>query len=221
LKILKQTINSYEGTYSLGYDKSYPSIELIRIEKIFFNEKGHVLDFGCGPGTNGIHFLKNGYKVTFCDISINALKKVREKIKKNKLKKNFKIINLVKNQKFFKEKLNTFDYIICLSVLNNFKNKKTAQFYLSQFHKLLKKNGKLIVDSNLKDNHNYKIVNKRKNIYTTNPKNNFNLKMFFPKKKEFIGMIKNNGFRIDDVGYLNFKIFSTFEKEIIISATKL
>ena len=182
---------------------------------------GHVLDFGCGPGTNGIHFLKNGYKVTFCDISINALKKVREKIKKNKLKKNFKIINLVKNQKFFKEKLNTFDYIICLSVLNNFKNKKTAQFYLSQFHKLLKKNGKLIVDSNLKDNHNYKIVNKRKNIYTTNPKNNFNLKMFFPKKKEFIGMIKNNGFRIDDVGYLNFKIFSTFEKEIIISATKL
>ncbi len=221
MKILKQTINSYEGTYSLGYDKSYPSIELIRIEKIFFNEKGHVLDFGCGPGTNGIHFLKNGYKVTFCDISINALKKVREKIKKNKLKKNFKIINLVKNQKFFKEKLNTFDYIICLSVLNNFKNKKTAQFYLSQFHKLLKKNGKLIVDSNLKDNHNYKIVNKRKNIYTTNPKNNFNLKMFFPKKKEFIGMIKNNGFRIDDVGYLNFKIFSTFEKEIIISATKL
>ena len=45
--------------------------------------------------------------------------------------------------------------------------------------------------------------------------------MFFPKKKEFINMIKNNGFRVDDVGFLNFKIFSTFEKEIIISATKL
>ena len=221
MQILKQTINSYEDTYKSGYDKSYPSIELVRIEKIFFKKKGLVLDFGCGPGTNGIHFLKKGYKVTFCDISINALKKVKEKIKKSKLRKNFEIINLIKDQKFFKEKLNTFDYIICLSVLNNFKNKKTAQFYLNQFNKLLKKNGKLIVDSNLKDKHNYKIVSKEKNLYTTNPKNNFNLKMFFPEKKEFINMVKDNGFKIDDVGFSNFKIFSTFEKEIIISATKI
>ena len=49
-----------------------------------------MLDFGCGPGTNGIHFLKKGYKVTFCDISINALKKVKEKIKKSKLRKTLK-----------------------------------------------------------------------------------------------------------------------------------
>ena len=100
MQILKQTINSYEDTYKSGYDKSYPSIELVRFEKIFFKKKGLVLDFGCGPGTNGIHFLKKGYKVTFCDISINALKKVKEKIKKSKLRKNFEIINLIKDQKF-------------------------------------------------------------------------------------------------------------------------
>ena len=45
--------------------------------------------------------------------------------------------------------------------------------------------------------------------------------MFFPEKKEFINMVKDNGFKIDDVGFSNFKIFSTFEKEIIISATKI
>ena len=44
--------------------------------------------------------------------------------------------------------------------------------------------------------------------------------MFFPEKKEFINMVKDNGFKIDD-GFSNFKIFSTFEKEIIISAIKL
>lgn len=221
MKILKQTINSYENTYKSGYDKEYPSIELVRIEKIFLKKKGHILDFGCGPGTNGIHFLNNGYEVTFCDISNTALKKVKEKIKKKKVKKNFKIINLIKNKFFFKKKINTFDYIICFSVLNNFKDKKNALFYLNQFHKLLKKDGKLIIDSNLKNNHNYKIVNKKKNIYTTNPKNNFNLQMFFPKKKEFINMITKSGFRVDDVGFLNFKIFNTFEKEVIISATKI
>jgi cyclopropane fatty-acyl-phospholipid synthase-like methyltransferase len=221
LKILKQTIESYEETYRQGYDKSYPSIELVRIENFFLKEKGHVLDFGCGPGTNGIHFLKNDHNVTFCDISGHALKKVKEKIKKEKIKKKFKLINLVTNQDFFKKNIDTFDYIICLSVLNNFKDKKAAKFYLNQFHKLLKKNGKLIIDSNLRDNHNYKVVNKKKNIYTTNPKNNFNLRMFFPQKKEFILMVKKSGFKIDDIGYLNFKIFNSFEKELIISATKL
>ena len=221
MKILKQTINSYENTYKSGYDKEYPSLEIVRIGKIFLKKRGHILDFGCGPGTNGIHFLKNGYQVTFCDISKTALQKVKEKIKKKKIKKNFKIVNLIKNKLFFKKTINSFDYIICFSVLNNFKDKKTALFYLNKFHKSLKKNGKLIVDSNLKDNHNYKIVNNKKNIYTTNPKNNFNLQMFFPRKKEFINMIIKNGFRVDDIGYSNFKIFNTFEKEVIISATKL
>jgi len=45
--------------------------------------------------------------------------------------------------------------------------------------------------------------------------------MFFPQKKEFILMVKKSGFKIDDIGYLNFKIFNSFEKELIISATKL
>ncbi len=44
--------------------------------------------------------------------------------------------------------------------------------------------------------------------------------MFFPKKKEFVNMIKSSGFVINDVGLSSFKVFSTFEKEIIVSATK-
>ena len=78
MKISKKTKNSYETTYKDGYDKDYPSIELVRLEKLFFNQKkGKALDFGCGPGTNGLHLLKKGYHVTFCDISDSALKKVR------------------------------------------------------------------------------------------------------------------------------------------------
>ena len=29
----QNTINAYEKTYAEGYDKSYPSLELVRIEK--------------------------------------------------------------------------------------------------------------------------------------------------------------------------------------------
>ena len=36
MKISKKTKNSYETTYKDGYDKEYPSIELVRLEKLFF-----------------------------------------------------------------------------------------------------------------------------------------------------------------------------------------
>ena len=157
MKILGRTKNSYDLTYKDGYNKGYPSLEVVRLEGLFFkNKKGSVLDFGCGPGTNGIHFLKKGYKVTFCDISDIALKLVRKKIKDNKIKKNFKIVNLFKNNYFFNKKTNTYDYIICFSVFNNFGTKKIADEYLKMFYKILKKDGKLIIDANLINKNNYK-----------------------------------------------------------------
>ena len=220
MSILKSTVKSYESTYKSGYDKDYPSLELVRIEKIFFKEKGKVLDFGCGPGTNGIHLLKKGYDITFCDISQLALKKVKKKLKNIKIKSKFKILNLTKNKKFFSLNKNKYDYVICLSVLNNFQSKKVTQEYLKKFYKILKPRGKLVVDSNLVNQHNYKLINKRKSLFSTNQNNNYTLKMFFPKKKEFLKLVKLSGFEINDIGLSNFKIFNTFEKEVIISATK-
>ena len=196
MKLIDQTKKSYEYTYANGYDKSYPSLEVVRLENLFFNNlKGSVLDFGCGPGTNGIHFLKKGYKVTFCDISENALK-------------------------FLKTKKKLFDYIICFSVFNNLGDQKNAEQYVKFFYDILKYNGKIIIDSNLKGKHNYKLVNRKKNLYTTNPNNNFKLKMYFPTRSVFIKIIKRNGFKINDIGRAMFKIFNTKEDEIIISATK-
>ena len=46
--------------------------------------------------------------------------------------------------------------------------------------------------------------------------------MFFPKSvKKFAKLVKNSGFKINDIGKANFKVFSSFENEIIISATKI
>ena len=106
MKIPKLTKNSYEKTYKDGYDKTYPSIELVRIENIFFKKKGNLLDFGCGPGSNGLHFLKKGFQVTFCDISSKALSNVKKKIKflGKKYNNKYKIVNLYKQPNYFKKK---------------------------------------------------------------------------------------------------------------------
>ena len=220
MKIDKKTKKSYDLTYKNGYDKMYPSLEVVRLEKLFFkSKKGQILDFGCGPGTNGIHFLKNGHKVTFCDISKEALKKIKKKL--NLLRnKNYSIVNFSKNANFFENKKNYFDYIICFSVLNNLGDEKNVSNYIKFFKFLLKKNGKLIIDSNLKNKHNYKVINKRKNLYTTHPKNNYSLKMYFPTKNKFKSLVEKEGFEINDTGRAMFKLFDTFEDEVIISATR-
>ena len=115
-----------------------------------------------------MHFLKLGYDVTFCDI-FNALKKVKKKLKINKIKKKFKIIKFSKKNNFLKTKNQIFDYIICFSVFNNLGDRKNAEKYINFFHRILKKNGKIIIDSNIRNKHNYKVINKKK-LYTTHPK---------------------------------------------------
>ena len=86
---------------------------------------------------------------------------------------------------FFLENKNKFDFIICFSVINNFQDKKTAKEF-ELFLQMLKKKGKMIIDSNLHGSHNYKIINKKENLFTTNPKNNYHLKMFFPKRRSLL-----------------------------------
>ena len=140
----------------------------------------------------------------------------------SKYQKKYKIINILKEKKMFLKYKNKFDYIICMSVFNNFGSKKIANRYIKNFNYILNKKGKLIIDSNLQNKHNYKQIKiKNKNLYTTNPKNNNYLEMYFPKNvKEFKNLIQNNNFTIKDVGHSSFKVFSSNESEIIVSAIK-
>ena len=224
MQISKLTISAYEKTYLEGYDKNYPSIELVRIEKIFFKKKGLVLDYGCGPGSNGIHFLLNGYNVIFCDISKTALNNLKKKLSKLDLKfqKKYKIVNVLNEPNLFENYKEKFDYIICMSVFNNFPTKKVADKFLKNFNSILKKNGKIVIDSNLKDKHNYKKIKRNKKFYfTTNPKNLNYLEMYFPKNiNEFKNLVQSNNFIIKDIGHSSFKVFSSHESEIIVSAIK-
>ena len=224
MQISKSTISAYEKTYLEGYDKNYPSIELVRIEKIFFKKKGLVLDYGCGPGSNGIHFLLNGYNVIFCDISKTALNNLKKKLSKLDLKfqKKYKIVNVLNEPNLFENYKKKFDYIICMSVFNNFPTKKVADKFLKNFNSILKKNGKIVIDSNLKDKHNYKKIKRNKKFYfTTNPKNLNYLEMYFPKNiNEFKNLVQSNNFIIKDIGHSSFKVFSSHESEIIVSAIK-
>ena len=76
-----EAAEQYEKASSGSDIKSYPSLELVRLEKIFFNEKkGKLLEYGFGDGPNTIHLLKCGYKVYGIDVSLSALERTKKRI---------------------------------------------------------------------------------------------------------------------------------------------
>ena len=168
--------------------------------------------------------MLNGYNVIFCDISKTALNNLKKKLSKldSKFQKKYKIVNVLNEPNLFENYKEKFDYIICMSVFNNFPTKKVADKFLKNFNSILKKNGKIVIDSNLKDKHNYKKIKRNKKFYfTTNPKNLNYLEMYFPKNiNEFKNLVQSNNFIIKDIGHSSFKVFSSHESEIIVSAIK-
>ncbi len=220
--ISTKTVKSFEGLYDKGYDKEYPSIELVRIHKSIINNNfKKVLDFGSGHGANGIHFLKHNFKVTFCDISNNAIKQSKKKIKKIKEIKyskcdfiHLKSYGQFRNKKYKKN----FDLIICMSVINNLSSLKQIRSLINLFSGIMRHKGILILDTNYLNN-NYPVlekINKNTIITSVDKKRKNPFKMTFPKnKQQFINLIKQTNFKIKDVGNYSFKILNNFEKEDI------
>ena len=218
-----KTTEAFDQIYKKGYDKSYPSIELVRIQNMLIRKKGKVLDYGCGPGTNGIHFLQKKHDVDFADISKFAIKNLKKKLEKNKLS-NYKLFKLQTEINKLPFNTNAYNTIICMSLINNLESLKAVKNLINEFSRIIKKNGIMVIDTNLTIN-NYKII-KRYNdgsIDTyVNDTSKKKMKMFFPKNKKVISKIlSDNNFKILDIGSMKFKIFDQFENEVIYTAVKI
>lgn len=83
----------FENIYRKTEFKFHADSRLMR-EMLTLKKSGHVLDLGCGEGGNAIYLAKKGFKVTCVDISPTAIKRIKEKSKKLKLKITAKISDL-------------------------------------------------------------------------------------------------------------------------------
>jgi len=98
--------------------------------------KGYVLDVGCGNGIISHNLGASGYKVKGIDISEEAIDKARSK---NNLKNvEFEVINAEKNH----YPADTYEAIICSEVLEHLEK---PDLLLKELSKALKSNGVLIV----------------------------------------------------------------------------
>ena len=102
---------------------------------IDFSKTNIILDYGCGNGKIGIHFLQEGMPVEFADTSDEQIDKLNEQFEG-------KVPTYAVS--YPKEISNKYDYIICCSVLHHI-NPDFWETFLNQFYNLLNPNGRLLI----------------------------------------------------------------------------
>lgn len=104
-------------------------------------KSGSVLDLGCGEGGNAFYLAKKGFDVTCVDISKTAIKKIKERAKKEKIKINTKVADL----ELFKI-TKKYDIIISTGTFH-FLNYQKGIELIKRMKKMTKKQGVNIIIS--------------------------------------------------------------------------
>ena len=216
-----EAFEQYDKTALLGI-KLYPSLELVRLEKIFFKQKtGKLLEYGFGSGPNTIHLLKCGYKVFGIDVSKNAVERTKKRISEIKNINQPELSLLPKDAKKIPFEDNAFDQIIAMSVISLLGSEKKVNFLLSEFKRVLKPDGKIIIDIN--DHQSEFSQNKtqvEKNVFLSKPLDKDVRCYCLNSEEDFINLIKPY-FKIVDSGFSSHKVFGRQITEFIICGSNI
>ena len=227
--VREENAKAFETVYGGGWDKKYPSIDLVRLENWYFKKvPGLSLDYGCGPGTNGLHLLDSGYEVLFTDVARKALKKVEEKLqlRSDEVRGRATVRPVDLSADSLPDSDQIYDYIVCMSVLGNLEGPKSILYLLEEFFRIIRPGGKMIVDINAEDTSYVHDASDKvaDGTYKTLPRKGFEteeVQMYFPESSlAFVNMIKKAGFVVDDVGHSSFGYFGHQDHEFIICARK-
>ncbi|MFW9971110.1 MAG: class I SAM-dependent methyltransferase [Candidatus Odinarchaeota archaeon] len=125
-----------------------------------------VLDLGCGTGYSSEVLLQNSFRVVGIDILYDMLSKARDKKKDANDLKSLELI--LADINFLPIRSNTIDHIISVSSYNfityglvNFGEKvKLLNDTSKQLNKILKENGRIVIEFYPKDDNELKMFNK-------------------------------------------------------------
>lgn len=214
-------ISQYEKA-AKGDVKLYPSLELVRLEKWFLksNTKGKMLEYGFGSGCNTIHLLKCGYDIYGLDVSKNWIKRTTKRIEKIKeIKKKPKLIHLKPDSTSLPFPDNFFKNIIAMSVLSLLGKQSKIENLFQEFKRVLKPDGKLILDINDQKSVFSGSKNKIKNnIYKAKPVDNYIQTFCLKSEKSFENLV-SKFFNVKEVGFSSHKVCGRTITEFIICAT--
>ena len=121
----------------------YESIELIK--KFSTTDYYMIIDIGCGKSFLADNLLKLNYKnITLVDISLNALKEVKDRL-------NNKSLNFIETDVLNLKLERTFDIWHDRAVFHFITNKKSVEKYISLCNEYIGEGGKLIIGTFAED----------------------------------------------------------------------
>jgi len=207
-----------------GTFKKYPSLELVRLEKIFFKNQneGKLLEYAFGDGCNTLHLLECGYEVYGLDVAKEALNSTNRRLKKYpKLNENLKLSLLPLNASKIPFPDNFFSYVVALSILSLLGTENKVRLLLSELKRVMAPQGKIIIDINDHESEFSKGKKQiEKNVFISKPMKD-EIKCFCLKtENDFENLIKDY-FKIEDIGYSSHKVFGRRINEWIICAVKI
>lgn len=207
--VVTKNVEKYEQNYRKGYDKRYPNLDMVRLEAWYFNKKtGMALDYGCGTGCNMLHLLDCGYRVVGMDASSESIKLVATKLKARPEIQERSALHLIKpNEPRLPCDDESFDYVVCLSVLSLLETHERISQLIAEFHRVLKPGGKMIIDINGPESNfasKGRFVSDDTFEYFLSPDNADPLRCYCPRTKEVFAKLLS-AFVIDDVGHVSFE----------------
>lgn len=217
-----QALTKWDKAYAAGSDKSYPNLDLVRLEHWFFNHKpGKLLEYAHGCGENLIHLLKCGHQVEALDASIEAHKLCKSKLTQYPdLQANANFTHLSADSKQLPYPDEVFDYINCISVISLLGSKERVEQLLQEFARVMKPSAKIIIDIN-SPNSDFARDSKYlgSDVYLNDAGTENEHPCYCPEKDTFVELI-DKYFSIDDVGYSAHKLMHSEIHEHIICAHK-
>jgi SAM-dependent methyltransferase len=217
-----EIMEKWNNAFDPATDKRYPSIDLVRLERWFFNHKpGQLLDFGCGSGLNAIHMLETGYDVTCVDASINAVNRVNEKLsKRSDIGDRGRAIHLPLGSEKLPFADASFDYITCISVISLLASKDRVQRVLKEFVRVMKPGAKLIVDINAPNSDFARgMRHLGDDVYAFEDDGDDAVPTYCPNEASFHELIGEQ-FSIDDTGHASHNYCGSEVTEYIVCAHK-
>lgn len=222
--VVSSNVEKYEDVYRSGYDKLYPTLDLVRLEAWYLKKQpGRVLDFACGTGVNMMHMLRSGHSVAGVDAAQESIKLVQKKLDASPDFANKAVLKHLSSQDTklpFQD--NEFDYVVCMSVLSLLESKKRIATLIHEFLRVLKPGGRMIVDINGPESEfskNGRFLNEDTFEYTLRKNHNEPLICYCPKSKEAFAKLFDK-FIVDELGHTSFSYCGHDSYEFIACVRK-
>ena len=217
--------NRWEKEFDKGSNKDYPNIELVRLEKWFFNNKpGKLIEYGFGSGVNTCHMAKCGYPIEGIDATDGAVSTASIKLSdSNLLDKEVNLQSLNPGAEVLPFEDNTFEYAIIISVVSLLGSLERIHLVMSELNRVLKPGGKIIADVNTnKSQFALDGDNIGNHIYVNSgrEKNQKEIFCFCPDNENVFKEIFSKYFKLIDTGRSTSLVMNNSTDEYIYSGIK-